>query len=557
MDGDAPAAPALSADIFATFSQLRLVSLAALCEGPRFRELDRKEAYYRTTQDDHKRYTWEGTFRGYGDQADIRPGFYVLHSQRKPSARYDLGRVIVRRLTNFLLGADRFPDIKSQDEDTEDFARAFVRESRLRQKLVGVRNLGGAEGTGCMSFGLVNGAPRFEAHNAKHCTVLSWVDRTDFRVGSVLKAYLYPRRVLEGEKVVTRDFFYARYWDERTEIVWEPIRAEIARTPAWSLQPSRVITHGAGFCPFYWIPNIAGVDDNDEDGESDYEGQHDMLDEINRVLSASSSGTRASVDPTVVIRMDPQMNNGTLRKGHENAIYSPNGAEYLELRGTSQQAASRLLLDLKTSVLDATGVVLVDPKEIAAQAQSAAAMRIVYAPMLATLDALREQYGEYAIRRPVMDAIRYIRALGERGPSVRTEDDGTIVETRTVIDLSPKEDGTQRNPGKGEHLELNWPPYFPPTWVDTQAAVTAVQAANGGKPVITQKTGIAAVQTMFGITDVDAELEELEAKAEEDVQKQMDVLAAGPQGPTPPGTKPKPAAAAKPKPVIDDKAEET
>lgn len=528
-------------DIFARFAQLRRVSLSALCEGQRFRELDRKESYFRTTQDDHKQYTWEGMFSGYGGGSKypgdvlVQPGFYVMHSQRRPLARYDLARVIVKRLSSFTFGEGHFPEIDGGDEETTAALRDIVEKSRLRPTLMDVRDLGGSEGTSCMSIGLVNGAPRFEAHNAKHCTVLSWSDRSTFVVGSVLKAYLFPRRVIDGDKVVTKDFFYARYWDEEVEIVWEPMLADIARSPNWSQQPAEVIRHGLGFCPFYWIQNIH--DSVDPDGDSDYEGQHENLDEVNRLLSATSSGTRSSVDPTLVVRDQPINNPGTLRKGHENAIFSPGGAEYLELRGTSQQAAARVLQDLKQAIQDACGVVLVDPKEISGAAQSAAAMRIIYAPMLATVDKLREQYGEYAIRRPLLGMLRLLRKRAGEESDVLDETTGEIVRKRVALDI-PRS-GDKYALGEAESIKLKWPPYFAPTWPDIQAATTATQAANGGKPLITRKTATQAVAQLFGVTDVEEELKEMDKQAEEETQRQMDVMSASPRGPMPPGTEDK------------------
>ncbi|NIV32442.1 MAG: hypothetical protein GWN58_24280, partial [Anaerolineae bacterium] len=231
------------------------------------------ETYYRGTQDDSKMYDWDGNMMGYGGQADVQPGWYVPMKRRRPCARYDLGRLIVTRLTSMVFGSERFPELRMEgDPDAQDYVRALCEASRLPTRMIEARNLGGAVGTSCLSFCFKEGVPRIEVHNAKHCTVLSWIDEDEKIVKAVLKAYTYPRQVFdpESKKLRTVNYYYARYWDTQREIIWEPIPQRVADTQQWQNYPHKTVDHGFGFCPFYWIQNLP--DSQSLDGESDYEG---------------------------------------------------------------------------------------------------------------------------------------------------------------------------------------------------------------------------------------------------------------------------------------------
>ena len=577
--GGALAEPPPAAQLDIPLKGIRLVEFA---ESARFRALDRLESYFRGKQDDHKLYDWDGNMGGYGQEADIKPGWYVPLKKRRPSSRYDLGTLITTRLTSMLFGVDRFPEVRCEgDDDAEDFVKALLAESRLTTRMIEARNLGGATGTACLSFAFKAGKPRVEVHNAKHVTVLRWADEDERVCGAVLKTYAYPRRVFDAQSGKLRDvwYFYARYWDESQEIVWEPIPRSLAETDRWTQAPSKATPHGLGFCPFYWLQNLP--DSQEPDGEADYDALTDNIDEINQLLSATVRGVKANCDPTLVVRMDPGANDGSVRKGSENALFSPGGADYLTLPGDAPNAAMAMAEKLRVYTLDVASVVLADPDKLSGAAQSAQALRILYAPMLARCDLLREQYGEFGIRRVLLGMLKAARTIGatvstdESGATVKT---GVVLPKRVVVDEpepdeeedeeedEPEEPAevdeatgqliprapkppepppeptvryVERTPGKSEEITLNWNPYFSPTWQDISLAATAVKNANGGKAVISQRTAVQSVQSLFGITDVDEEMRAIKGEAAEAVEQAQAAFGAGPpQGFPPPGGKP-------------------
>ena len=52
------------------------------------------------------------------------------------------------------------------------------------------------------------------------------------------------------------------------------------------------------------------------------------------------------------------------------------------------------------------------------------------------------------------------------------------------------------------------------TGADCAAAVTAAQTAAGGKPIVSQRTAVRAVAQLFGVTDVEEELHEMQMDSE-------------------------------------------
>lgn len=519
---------------------VRNIDLVALCESDRVRAMERMDARFESRQYDSLRYEWDGRFSGYGDAADIQPGWYVPLRMRKPSVRLELERLIVTRFSAMVLGEDHFPAVSvDDDEDSEDFVRALMDESSLRSKLMEARDKGGASGTVCLSFAFVKGKPKIQVHRGRHMHPLEWEDRYDLTLGTVLKAYAYKQKVWVDGKQREKRFFFARLWTRTHEVVWDPIPEEQAKDGSWvDGIRSVAVEHRCGECPVYWVQNLPESDE--EDGFSDYQGLPENFDEINRLISATTKGTVANVDPTLVIKEDPGT-AGVVRKGSENAIFAKGGADYLELTGTSVSTARDLAKDLIRWCLDVAGVVVVDPEKISGAARSAAAMRLIYQPMINQCDKLRTQYGQRAIVPLLRGMLRAAKQLESgTGEQIHTED-GRLVEVRPSVQLEPRvqvsmegetdleaaEDGrlpekkkvikkTERKPGESERITLKWPPYFQMTQQDIQFLVDAAIKAKG--TLVSQKTSTQAVAGVFGVTDVEQEIMDIE------VQKQVEAL---------------------------------
>jgi hypothetical protein len=485
--------------------------------------MDRLEQYFRGQQDEGKRYGWDGTMREFAGVRLFNPidtGEHVPYEERKPNARYNMPRIVVSNLTQMSLGGTSFPEINVEgDEVAEQALRKWSKLMKLPARMAEARNFGGSEGTACLSLGVSRGRFRVDVHNPKHCHVLDWADREEFIPGRVMKAYSFEREVPEAAsgKLVKKIFWYLRLWTPETELTWSQVPDELVKAEPldWPglVPPDFISTHGWGFCPFYWCQNLP--DSQEEDGEGDYEGCEDKIDEINRLLSATVRGGIKNVDPTLVIRDED--NDEKVQKGSGAVIYAPQGAEYLELEGTSIKASLELLNELRQTVLEETQVVIPREDKITGAAQSAAAMRILYRPMIARCNILRDQYGPL-IERLLGDVLRVARAVRNKPQYEVLEPDGTS--KRVVKDvLTPDLD-----PGTGDVVTLRWPEYFAPTSQDVKDSVQTAKEASGGKAVISHKTAVDYTSRLFGVDDTDVELKQIEDDADAEAERMAEAV---------------------------------
>ncbi len=521
----------------ASLDEVRDLRLDAFVDCARSRRLDEYMQYFKSKQHERKRYSWDGRMvpLNVGD-ADIEPGYYVPLAQRRPSATLKTPRKIVWRFTSMTLGGERFPKINVHgDDEAEDWCQELVRVSMLEAKMVEARNKGGACGTAVVSWAFVDGKPRVNVHSAQRCHVLRWADRDARRPATVLECYRFERTMIVEGKPKLKKFFFARMWTETEETIWDAIPEELAKEGTW---PGAVkhytVEHGFGFCPVYWVQNID--DSENDDGESDYESQLDNFDEMDQIASTVGKGTKGNVDPTLVINADPKTaNNGSVRKGSENAIYSEKGADYLTLPGDAFKAAMDWLSEMKADSAETSNVVFPSPEALA-KAMSAAALRIIYGPMLTQCDSYRTQYGR-AIERIVRDMLDVSRrVLASEPGEVMVTSEGHRIQHLPSITLDDRvietknEDGTitqstkKRSPGSSSNVILNWPPYFPDTWTDIQMAVTASVAATGGKAVLSQETAVKNIAPKFGALNAEEELERIDEDAEKAMERDQVAL---------------------------------
>lgn len=535
--------------------------LNLFCDSDRFKRLDQLDAYARSTQYNDRRYDWDGRLRAAVGDIDVDPGWYVPLKRRKPTTIIDLPKLITKRLVAMALGEEQWPEINADgDTEAEDYVKTLAEVANVQGRLQEAAERGAACGTACWSFAYINGKPRVTVHSAKHINVLRWADRDELVIGSALKTYRYEVMGIKDGKPVKLTYYYARHWDEQSETIWDPIPEEKARDGSWANAVSSVTTtHAYGYAPIYWTQNTP--DCETEDGRSSYDGLLDTFDSMNTLLSATLKGTVANVDPTLIVKDDPGANPGMLRKGSENAIYSPGGADYLEIKGTAVATAMDLISKTAQYALDVSGVVLGDPNKMGSQAQSAAAMRIIYLPMVNTCDVLRTQYGNHFLVPLLTGMLKAAKQMGKVPGEVKRTADGRLIQEQPVVLLPPKvvtekEAGeppqridpenpsppplpkpgkvtkktVPRTPGQSENIQLKWPPYFRPTAADVTAMVTATNQAKGS--LICEETAVRATASMFDVKDVATELTNIQT--EKAVQA---MLYPGPDMLMPPGMK--------------------
>lgn len=495
-----------------------------------YQRCDRLEKYFEGTQYDDKPYDWDGSLRSISGIVGVPipaiAGRVPSMSSRRPGAVYRLGKIMVQRYTALIFGEDGekgFPAVScEEDPDSEDFVQAIAEAAELGDVFAEARDAAGIRGTAVLSYAWIDGEPRVEVHNRKQITVLEWLDESRDLPQVVVK--IWPTKVPAigvGGVLIEQAGWMAREWSgPRTQpiapnappgsvAVVEPGADRIYRyvpeapmaKARWELTAPPVALDD---CPVVWWRNEKR---EGHDGRGDYEGQEGMLDQLNQALCATAGGTIRNADPTLVLGLDPTANNGEpVRKGGYNAIYAgPHGADYLEISGTSTEAGLKTTDKLKAFVLEDGDVTLLDPEKMAGLAQSGEALRRLLFPMVKRAQKLRRQAAS-AIVRVLAGLLRQAQQLAATKPGVTFGLPPRVEKTTTAGGVEQIVSETPRVPGKGKRLTVAWAQMFPPSATDRLQEVQTTQAANGGKPVISMRTGVEVSAPLFDVTDVDQEV---------------------------------------------------
>lgn len=517
---------------------------------PRQMELNRRWAFYCTTQYDSRACDWDGTRRvdpvereAISQAGFIPPGFRDLGGQmlplkfRRPSAPYHLCRVITERFTGMLFSERRHPNLDVEgDPLTDDWVVAIAEASRLWPQMIKARNYGGAMGSVAAGFQFKDGKPIVEIHDPRWCFP-QFKDRIQLELSSLEKRYMYPVETLdpETERWVDVWWWYRRVINETSDILYAPAEVGQGQEPQWEVAAQ--VDHNLGFCPVVWTQNLP-VDD-DIDGEPDCQGIWDLAEAIDTLLSQAYRGTVANCDPTLVLEGVGDMEIPQLQKGSGNAIKLPAGtARYLEISGSGPKAALDLAKEYRGLALEVAQCVL-DHPDVAGR--TATEIERLYSSMLGKADVLREQYGQKLVL-PLVNMIR--KAAVQLGSPVVDEVTGET--TRMTVILPPRYDEESEQPverklgAPNSVIAIHWPGYFDPSLQDAQLAATAAGAAKAAG-LIDDENASKFIAPYFRIDDVKASLErmknqqvEAQQQMESDLLRQQQLEGGGP----PPGTPP-------------------
>ena len=485
----------------------------SIVESDRTRELDRRQQYYDCSQHNYKRFDWDGRAIQTGPQMLSQPllsseqaPYYVPLKARRPSSPYRLARVIVNAHTSLLFGEQRWPSIQvSNDPDTQDFANVLMKVAGMSAKFIQARNIGGSTGTVGISWCFDNGTPRIDVHYGKHLVVTEWDSRDDLIPANVVEIYRYAQDLWNPQKHRNERqwFWHRRDWTKTADVAYQdvPVKQVSGKTqePEWTVDAEHTFQHNDGFCHFVWIQNIAT---SEVDGLPDYDGLYENFDYIDILLSVLCRGTVLNLDPTLVLKMDPDIvTRFGIKKGSDNALTVglSGGAEYLTLGSSSVDAGLKLFDAKRRCVLEVAQCVLPDPNEIAASGTSSVALKMIYSPMIQRGEILREQYGT-AIKRLIEQMMKVAQA--KFGQVVKSTGEDGIEQDQTYTLLLPQkaikatDNGVEtttysdRTPGEGQMFELTWGPWFTQTSADLLSAQTMLTGATGAKTFMSQQTAV-------------------------------------------------------------------
>ncbi len=418
----------------------------------------------------------------------------ITLSQRQPSVRYNLCRLVSLDAVSLLFSEGRFPAVDCDDERTRDILAKVVKECRL-QGFMGDVALSGSIGSACVLMQVLRGRLFFRKLRPEYLTpewnpeapdeLLRVTDKYKVR-GDALKSQGYA--IAEQDLMVNH--WFQRQWTTDQEIWFVPWTKAQESKPDFAPQidETRTVNHDLGFCPCIWIRNLAS--DDEIDGACTFEQAIDSQIEVEYQLSQGGKGLKYSSSPELVIR-EPAM-DGDILKGHGQAIVvNENGdAKLLELHGGAIDAIAGFVRLVRELALEAIRGNRSSADKLSV-AQSGKALELMHQPLVWLANELRASYGQAGLL-PLLQMV--VKASEKIAITVAGEEIGTL-------------------DGKG--LDLRWPPMFSPTAHDQVETVTALRTARDGG-LLSQETGTRILAEMYDLPDATGELVRIaadEAKA--------------------------------------------
>jgi hypothetical protein len=465
----------------------------------RYQRLHTLSRYFRGTQ-------YQARELDVGGYRKRTPGVYgsasrtPAWSERDPGAVYNVVGEAVETLTEWTLSGEAWCHLEIADDDeAEEWIGKVATLSNLPTTLAAARNMGGATGTAVVSFAIVEGEVFLEVHGPEHCWPLAWRDERRHRPAAVAKVY-------RGDNPLAKDEgdypLVCRYWDEKIEATYRRVKDPVTLTWRWE-ETAPPVSHGLGFCPVYWLPQRAR--DGSHDGVPDGDEDHALVDEVNELYAAGGATTKRNADDTLVVKEDPALNPGQVRKGGYNTIFARGGAEYLSQDGASATICMEVGKTRAEQMFRRRGVVLLD-RDTMGKTLSGEALKRIFQRVVNTAGDLRGIYARGLI-------VPLCQGLLNAGRILRGRRQALKIPPRVVVDEAL---GTkvisERTPGRSSFVECLWPPAFPPTADDVQKLVTTIASATGGKQILSQKTAVAMLKTLpIPITSVEEELDQIAA----------------------------------------------
>ena len=479
---------------------------------PRQQELNLLWAWYRCLNYHTRTHNWDGSKHmdpvsreSMASAGYIPPGMYDAQlstlplKMRRPNAPYRLVKVIVDRFTGLLFSERLKPKLQVEGSPkVQAFINAMATQSRLWARMVQARTYGGAMGAVAVGFKFLKGRAVVEVHDPRWLHP-KFKSRDSFELKALEKRYMYPQEEQDHTgKWSEVWYWYRRIIDEKTDIVFKPVKVDDGEEPVWLI--AQQVTHGFGFCPVVWAQNLP-VDDA-LDGDPDCHGVYEAVEQMDGLLAQANRGTVANCDPTLMLSTDQDFS--TVKKGSDNAIRLEKGgsARYLEISASGIKQAMDQVQKLRGYVLEVAQCVLDHPETSAAR--TATEIDRAYSSMLTKADILREQYGEHLIKPliemmvsaavQVMQSTQPVAGKGVVTPilDIPVKEAGETSELRAVL--------AEAKLRGGGLLRLKWPRYFQPSLDATQKAVAAAVQAKAGV-LVDDEHLIAFIAPYLGIDD--------------------------------------------------------
>jgi hypothetical protein len=544
----------------------------------RARDIAKFVAYFKGTQYDGRPNWWTGVAKQGDEPVPLR--------ERKPCIIYPLPKASVQQAVRFTFGEGKFPEIRVAEVKPEDaltgmavskdnaailqsYISDIVEQARLKPRMRTLMRNGLHARTAVAILTVREGRFEVQVARAQDCWPLFRNDDPNSDIVGLTWCYEFDKlgQDEKGEPKTTRCYF-RRDISETHDIAFIPPEVKPGVDPVWTIDMARTREHGLGCCPVVWIRNLEEDGCAGElDGVSLFEGLFDEFDSLNLALSQRHKGIHYQGSPqpfeTGVEDDDGPAAEG--RKGGGGGYSPAQGGEpdafavegsaarktgpdrvqsyrsdkvkvgLIETSGKPFEAATNHVNDIRQRALEAMGVMIVDAEKVAGKGDmSAKFLALAYAPFLGLVDELRDCWWPAGLRPLISLALRITVSLKGQGLLLpRADKVAGILRSHLV---------------KFEDREVWITPKMLPAWGDyfsasndeiltgTQAAALAID-----KRVVTGKSATGFIGSYYGVADVDAEREQVEAEAASAAQSALELAQATK---APPGDPKNPAAKA-------------
>ncbi len=410
-------------------------------------------------------------------------GEYVPLSDRRPSVRTGLCRVVVEDSVSLLFSEGHFPAIMASSAKTVGALRQVIKETALNETML-LAATRGSIGSVAILFRLVAGRPFFDVLSTAYLQP-EWAREDSRRLVRVTERFKVTGSALcsQGYDVdADGKYWFKRVWDEDGESWFLPVPVG-SLVPQDKQDPERSVKHGLGFVPIVWVRNLPGDVAGGVDGACTFAPAIDTVIETDYLLSQAGRGLKYGSDPTLVLKDGGNGFGGDRVGGAATALVLPpeGDAKLLEINGNAAAAVLAHVKELRSIALESVHGNRVNPDRVGA-AQSGRAMELMAQGLIWLADRLRISYGEGAL----LQILRFVCLASERLPG------GIEVMGKRYRKLD------------ASGLGLRWPAWFAPSYADRQAQASTL-ATLVGAGIMSRETASTVVEGNYDIEDSAAE----------------------------------------------------
>ena len=417
-------------------------------------------------------------------------GEYIPLSDRRPSVRTGLCRVVVEDAVSLLFSEGHFPTFQCDDPRTREALSLLVKDTRLNETMLEAATRGSV-GSVAILFRVFQNRPFFDVLSSAYLWP-EWADGDRRRLRRVVERFKVdgPELVRQGYVVAPdRRYWFTRIWDDQEETWFYPDPVDGPTMPP-QRDDERSIRHGFGFVPLVWIRNLPGSANGGPDGACTFAPAIDTVIETDYLLSQAGRGLKYGSDPTLVLKEGGEFSAQAPQRigGASTALVLPpeGDAKLLEINGNAAAAVLAHVKELRAIALEAMHGNRAHGDRVGAP-QSGRALELLSQGLVWLADRLRISYGEGAL----LSLVTMVCAASIKLPG------GLEIGGKRFVELDTS------------GLGLRWPDWFAPSAADRQAqAHTLAALVQAG--ILSRETATASVAGAYDIENLQAEAHRIE-----------------------------------------------